>query len=230
MSVNGLEKITEKILAEAQAEADRILSEAEAECETIRADYAARADEIRERLSVAAEQKGADMISRAKSAAAMEKRNILLQQRSDLIEGVFKGAKDWVLGLSQEKYAELLAGLAASALYELVNTELENKALYGDEEEPLPEESELIFNKKDREACGEAVLLSVRKKLAGKIPQERINGLTLSGKTLPIEGGVILRCAEMELNCSFELLFAQLQRDLEAEVNTALFEARGRNA
>ena len=230
MSVNGLEKITERILTEAQAEADRILSEAEAECETIRADYAARADEIRERLSLAAEQKGADMISRAKSAAAMEKRNILLQQRSDLIEGVFKGAKDWVLGLSQEKYAELLAGLAAAALYELVSTELENLALYGDEEEPLPAESELIFNKKDRETCGDAVLLNVRKKLAGKIPQERIDGLTLSSKILPIEGGVILRCAEMELNCSFELLFAQLQRDLEAEVNTALFEARGRNA
>ena len=113
---------------------------------------------------------------------------------------------------------------------ELVSTELENRALYGDEEEPLPVESELIFNKKDRETCGDAVLQSVRKKLMGKIPQERINGLTLSGKTLPIEGGVILRCAEMELNCSFELLFAQLQRDLEAEVNTALFEARGRNA
>ncbi len=230
MSVNGLNKITERILTEAQAEADRILAQAEAECEAIRADYAARADEIRERLSVAAEQKGADMISRAKSAAAMEKRNILLQQRSDLIEGVFTGAKEWVLGLSQDKYIDLLAGLAAAALYEMVNTELENKELYGDEEESLPAESELIFNKKDRESCGTAVLQGVKKKLAGKIPQERLDGLTLSARMLPIEGGVILRCAEMELNCSFELLFAQLGRDLEAEVNAALFEERGRKA
>ena len=40
--MNGLEKITDRILGDAQAEADRILAEAKAERERILADYAAR--------------------------------------------------------------------------------------------------------------------------------------------------------------------------------------------
>ena len=230
MSVNGLNKITDKILEDARAEAARILAEAEAECCEIKAKYEAEADAIRERLSVAAEQKGADMIARARSSAAMEKRNILLQQRSDLIEGVFKGAEEWVLSLPQDKYSELLAGLAASALLELSGTEAENREMYGDEEESLPVECQLLFNKKDKETCAEQVLALLKKKVKGKIPDERVEALTVSHNSLPISGGVVLRCGDVEFNCSFELVFAGLQRELEADVNRALFEARGKRA
>ena len=38
MATNGLNKITDRILAQAKEEADRILAEAEADCEKIRAD------------------------------------------------------------------------------------------------------------------------------------------------------------------------------------------------
>ena len=42
MAMNGLEKITDKILSEARANSDAILANAQAECDRIRVEYAAR--------------------------------------------------------------------------------------------------------------------------------------------------------------------------------------------
>ena len=229
MSVNGLNKITEKILADAREESKRILEQARKDCKKISDDYASQAEQIREKLSVQAEQKATDMIARARSAAAMRKRNILMQQQSDLIDSVFGGAREWVLSLDNEKYTDLLAGLLSAALFELVDTELKNRAIYGDEDEPVNADYEVLFNKKDRDRCGNAVLDAARKKLTGKIPQERLTRMKLSDQTVVIDGGLILRWGDVECNCSFELLFAQLHRELEGEVSQALFEVRGMN-
>ena len=81
MAMNGLDRITDKILAEAQERADRILADAQAESEKITADYAARAEQIRSTLSEEAEREGMDRVTRAKSAAATGKRNLLLQTK-----------------------------------------------------------------------------------------------------------------------------------------------------
>ena len=228
MSVNGLEKITDKILADARERAQEILSRAEAESAEITKAYEVRADEIRERLSADAERRGEDMVSRGRSAAAMKKRNLLLEQRSQLIDGVFTSAKDWVLSLSAEQYAELLAGLLASALYELISANARNQAMYGEESDEA-ESYEVLLNKKDRDAVGESVIALTKKKLQGKVDVEAIEKLSL-GKPVAIDGGVILCAGEVEFNCSLSMLFSQLKRELEAEVNEALFAPRGQNA
>lgn len=228
MSVNGLEKITDKILADARERAQEILSRAEAESAEITKAYEARADEIRERLSADAERRGEDMVSRGRSAAAMKKRNLLLEQRSQLIDGVFTSAKDWVLSLSAEQYAELLAGLLASALYELTSANARNQAMYGEESDEA-ESYEVLLNKKDRDAVGESVISLTKKKLQGKVDVGATEKLSL-GKPVTIDGGVILCAGEVEFNCSLSMLFSQLKRELEAEVNEALFAPRGQNA
>ena len=232
MSVNGLEKITEKILADARERAAAILAQAEADCREITADYAARADGIRERLSSDAERRGEDMVARARSAAAMKKRNLLLEQRSDLIDGVFVSAAEWVRSLQDEPYAELLAGLLASSVLELTETETKNLALYGDEteESDVAELLELLLNKKDRDRVGAAVLEIAKKKLSGKVAPERLQTLVLAKDTADIDGGVILRAGDVEFNCSFAMLFSLLKRELEADVSRALFAPRGQNA
>ena len=50
MATNGIDRITDKILADAQAKADRILADAQAECDSIKADYDNRAQAIRDQL------------------------------------------------------------------------------------------------------------------------------------------------------------------------------------
>ncbi len=228
MSVNGLQKMTDRILADAQAEAERLLAEAEAEAAAISEDYARRADEIRERLSVAAEEKGAEMISRARSTAAMQKRDLLLRQRSELLESVFVGAREWVLSLDGEKYTDILAGLLASMLYETVETADRNRTMYGEEDEDAEAELEVLLNKRDRAAYGEAVLEAARKKLSGKVSPELLGRVKLASELREMDGGVVLRRGDVELNCSFEQVFGQLRRELEAEVSQTLFAPRGK--
>ncbi len=228
MATNGIDRITDKILADAQAKADRILADAQAECDSIKADYDNRAQAIRDQLSEAAQAKGADLIARAKAAAAMKKRNVLQAQESQLIDGVFDGAREWVLGLPKEKYTELLVGLLSAALLEQAETEAKNLALYGEEGEAV-EQFEVLLNKKDRETCGRDVLEAVKKRYANssRLPEGRVDRLVLSKNTLNIDGGVVLRYGDVESNCSLEMLFGQLHRELEAEVAQALFDVRG---
>lgn len=227
MATNGIERITGKILSEAQAKADEILAAAQAECDEIKADYETRAQNVRDRLTDAAREKGTDLVARAKSAAAMKKRNALQAQESRLIDSVFESAKEWVLSLPKEKYVDLLAGLLSAALTEQADTEAKNLALYGEESEPI-EVFEVLFNKKDRDACGKEVLDAVKKRYANsnRLPAARLEQLVLSKNTLNIEGGVVLRYGNVESNCSFEMLFGQLHRELEAEVARVLLDVR----
>ena len=223
MSMNGLERITEKILAEAREEADRILSSAEAECARIREEYTARADEIRTRLSSEAERAGTDMIAQAKATAATQKRNLLLATKSQMIDEVFELALTQIRQQEGEKYVETLAGLVSAALMEQVEAEEISRTLYGEEEAMASETYEILLNARDLDRYGEAVIDAVRKKLATKIGKPALDKLVLSRKALNVDGGLVLRCGNIEVNCSLSVLFSQLREELEAEVSHALF-------
>lgn len=225
MSLNGLEKITDRILAEAQAKADKLLADADAACERITAEYAARAEAIKETLGNEAEREGMEHIARVKATAATKKRNLLLQTKSDLIDEVFQGALDGTQKLDNERYVDLLAGLLAAAMLEQLETEQSNLALYGDEAE-LPDAYEVLMNQHDRERFGTSVLEAARKKLSGKAAADKLARIRLADKTVAIDGGLILRFGPIESNCSLSLLFAQLREELEGEVSRALFESR----
>ena len=225
----GLNKITDRILADAQSEADRILEQAEAECARVKSEYEARAAEIRERISVDAERDAIDLINRARSSAATQKRNALLQCKSELVDGVFDSTLESMKNLDVEKYTSLLIGLLTACFTEQLDAEKTSLSLYGEEETFVPDAYEILMNPRDRERCGKALLEGVKKKLMGKIAQEKLELLTLSGATVGIDAGFIMRCGSIEANCSFALLFAQLREELEAEVGHALFEPKKSN-
>ena len=227
MAINGLNKITDKILSEAQAKADKILADAQAECDRINAEYAERAEKIRSDISAEAEKGGMEYVARIRSTAATSKRNLLLQTKSDLIDGVFTGVLEQTRNLELEKYNEILIGLLSAALLEQLEAEDISRNLYGEEDAMAPECYEVILNQRDRDRCGKAVVEGAQKHLSGKVAAEKLNLLTLSGQTVAIDGGLILRCGSVESNCSFSLLFAQLRESLESEVARTLFEARG---
>ncbi|MBQ9773319.1 MAG: hypothetical protein IJW30_01490 [Clostridia bacterium] len=226
MSLNGLEKITDKIMAQAQERADKILADAAAQCEQISATYAGRAEAIKESLSADAERVGMDHVSRAKATATNAKRNLLLQTKSDLIDEVFDGALDGTKKLANETYIDLLAGLLAAAMLEQLETEQENLTLYGEDEAEAPEAYEVLMNQRDREKLGKSVIEAAQKKMNGKAPAEKLARLCLSDKAVGIDGGLILRFGAVESNCSLSLLFAQLRQELEGEVSRALFDPR----
>lgn len=224
MAMNGLERITYKILAEAKQEAQRIIAAAEAEAARIRADYTARADEIRTALSDEAQRQGNDMIARAKAEAANRRRDRMLAVRSRMVDESFDSTLASFRRLPVERRVPFLSGLLAAALLEELDTQ-NKRALLGDEDEALPACYEVLFSARDREAVGAAVLEDAKKKLASRIHADQLARLTLSEKTAAIDGGLILRVGSVEINCSLELLFAQLREELEGEVSHALLES-----
>ncbi|MBQ3014668.1 MAG: V-type ATP synthase subunit E [Clostridia bacterium] len=226
MAINGLNKITDKILSEAQAKADKILADAQAECDRINAEYAERAEKIRSDISTEAEKGGMEYVARIRSTAATSKRNLLLQTKSDLIDGVFAGVMEQTRTMELEKYNEILIGLLSAAILEQLESEEISRTLYGEEEALAPEAYEVIFNQRDRDRSGKTVVEGTKAHLSGKVSGEKLARLTLSQQTANIEGGLILRCGSVESNCSLSILFAQLRESLESEVARTLFEAR----
>jgi len=123
MAMNGLDKITDRILSAANGEADRILAGAQAECDKISSEYASRAAQIKSDLSDKAEREGTDIVTRARSAAANQKRNLLLQTKSELVDEAFDDTLAGLLALSDEKYTTLLVGLLSAAMLEQIDAE-----------------------------------------------------------------------------------------------------------
>ena len=226
MAINGLNKITDKILSEAQAKADKILADAQAECDRINAEYAERAEKIRSEISGEAEKGGMEYVARIRSTAATNKRNLLLQTKSDLIDGVFAGVLEQTRNLELQKYNEILIGLLSAALLEQIESEETSRNLYGEEDALVPEVYEVVFNQRDRDRSGKAVIEGVQKHLTGKVSAEKLARLSLATQTANIDGGLVLRCGNVESNCSLAILFAQLREGLESEVARTLFDAR----
>lgn len=223
MSMTGLDRIVNRILDDARSEANRILTDAEQENANIREEYTARAEQIRETLSNEAERDALEMISRAKSSAATQKRNFILQRKSDLVDEVFADAMESVKRMSNEKYTSLMVGLLTACFLKQLEAERACLDLYGEEETAEPEVYEVVMNPRDRDRCGAAVMEGVKKKLHEKATEQKLSKLMLAKTTAPIDGGFILRCGDIETNCTLSLLFAQLREELETEVGQALF-------
>ena len=225
MAINGLDKMIEKILSQAREEATRVLTEAETDCEQIRASYAERAERLRERMTDDAEREATDLIARAKAEAASKKQGLLMDTKSKLLDEVFESTFAQLRGMGGEAYLAILSGLLCTAFSEQIATEQNNVPMYGEEELPPPDRYEVLLNSRDREQYGTALLAGCRTRLGASLPASVLTKLVLADQSVAISGGLILRCGNIEANCSFDPLFLQLREELETEVNHALFQA-----
>ena len=224
MAMTGLDKITGKILAEAEKEAGKILDEARDSARTIESEYREKADAIRKDAAQETERKIAEMDLRTSASVETKRRNLFLETEGKLVDDVFAAAEATIRAYSEEKMLDFLIGLLAYAMIEQASAESDSVTLYGEEGALLPDTYELILNAKDRTRYGQAMIAGVGNKLIGKVPSEKLAKLRLSDKTVGISGGFILRYGDIESNCSFDLLFAELRQKLEIEVSHALFD------
>ena len=197
--MQGIENITGRIQADAQAEIDRIQADAQREADRIRAGYAARADreaaDILERGKRSAQERG----SRLVSAAQMEARKMTLAAKQEMLDQAFELALSRLCALPEEEYTALLADLAVAA---------------GEGTE------ELIFNDADRAKVGAKVVSLANEKAAkaGKAAK-----FTLAAQTRPIRGGVLLSDGAVEVNCALETLVRLSRSEVTGEVGKLLF-------
>lgn len=220
--MNGIDKITEKILSEAKAAEAAALADARRRAAEILSDAEREADEIRDRIEGRAAKEGENIISRAKSSASMTRRNTFLAARGALIDDVFAQAFAQIRALPAEEYRALLIKLLGDALLDQIAATEASRALDADAVEEI-DRFEVVLNAVDRRAFGETLVDETRRALTGRIPAAEAAKLCLAADAAAISGGVILRCGAVESNCSFETIFAQCRARREAEVSRILF-------
>lgn len=195
--MNGIEKLTQQINADAQAEIDEILAAAKAEADAVAADYAQRAEkaaaDVIAKGTAAAQQREERLIS----MAGMEGRKELLAAKQEMVGKAFDLALEKLCTLSDDEYVAMLVKLALTA----VNSGRE----------------QMIFSQKDRNRIGKAVVTAVNDALPN-------GSLTLSEQTRPMRGGFILSDGDVEVNCAFETLVRLQRGEISGEVAKALFD------
>ena len=194
--MNGIEKITGRIEADAQEQAKAIAAEAEARCAEIRADYDKQAQDqywARVRDGVKA------CMGRL---AEMEARKSVLALKQEMVDAAFAAALDKICTMPQADYVAYLAKLAAQA------------ATTGTET--------LVFNAKDQAACGQAVVDAANALLA---QQGKPGRLTMSQATRDLRAGFVLQQGDIEVNCAVETIAELCRSDLAAQVAEVLFGA-----
>lgn len=219
--MTGLEKVTGKIIADAEADARAILAKAAGDCEVSRAAAAQRTDAELERIQETAERECEALVTRAKSSAVMAKRNVVLETRSDLVDEAYTRAENEVRNLPVDTYFELLSLMLKGALRRQLEGEQESMRLYG--EDIAPEKYEIVLNGRDRRMHGDSLLNAARNTICPKVGLADPRRVVLSTDNADIGGGLILRCGDVEANCSLAMLFAQVRRTTEQKVADTLF-------
>ena len=198
--MNGIEKITAKLEAEARAEAEAVKAEAQAQCDEIKKEYEKKAqDEYWKRIQ-AGTKNCENRVQRLASASDMEAKKAILAFKQEMVSKAFDRAVASIHEMPRETYVAFLAGQAAKA------------ASSGMEE--------LIFNAKDKAEVGADTV-----KAANALLKERgISGkLTVSDETRDIPGGLIVRQGDIEVNCSVDTLVQLYRNELASQVAEILF-------
>ena len=199
--MNGINKITDRIAAEAEAEVSAVLAEAEKSAAAVRADFAAQAKELGDTLLRQGTEEIEQKVQRADRASRLEAKKDILSLKQELVGQAYRRAMEKILAMPEADYADFLAREAGSA------------ALTGKEE--------IILNDADHDRLGTKVTaaanaLAVKRGLPGE--------LKLAETTRPITGGVVLRQGDIEVNCTLDSLLELSRGSLDAEVARILFQ------
>lgn len=194
--MNGIEKITQRIETDTQAEIDRILGDARAEANGIADRYQAQADNEAAELAVKNKKAAAEREERLVSTAQMEARKVGLTAKQEMVEKAYDLALEKLCSMPDEQYVKAVADLLVQA------------APNG--------RGAVIFAPAEKERIGEAAVRAANERLDG-------GKLTLTEETRPLKGGFILSDGKVEVNCSFDTLVRLQKTETAGEVAKRLF-------
>lgn len=192
----SIEKITSKIVSDAEADAAAVRNEAKAQCDVILREAEAKAEAIVQKAQKQGREEKAKRISRRKAVAEIDGRKLLLSEKQKLIAECFDRAADRISSMAAEEYTAFLARL------------VKGTGQTG---------GELILNRRDAEAIGPALVSAV----AEAVPGSRI---VLSEETRDIKGGFLLKQGAVYINGTIEALMEEAREDLAGEVAEQLFQ------
>lgn len=193
--MNGIEKITQLIQSEVQAEIDGVLAQAREEAAAITARYQAKAEAEASELASRNQKAAAEREERLISVAQMEARKVTLSAKQEMVEKAYVLALNKLRTLPEDRYIDVLANLLVQA------------SDTGKEE--------AIFSAADAARIGKAAVEKANQ-ISGK-------QITLSPETRLIQGGFILKNQNIEINCTFDTLVRLQKAETAGTVAKKLF-------
>ena len=217
--MDGIEKITARIRADADAELAQLREQTEAQILEIQTQSKTQADQERTAILARGRRAAEERLERLKSAAQLERRKLELAAKQEVLSEAFEQALEKLCALPE--------------VLQAVSTGRE----------------QLVFSPRDRSRIGKQVVVAANEALVKEVAPElpdsladsrvgallgkvvnsaaaQITGtglLSLSEETRPIRGGFILVDGPVEVNCSFETLFRLQREKLEKQAAEILF-------
>ena len=195
--MDGIEKITGRIAADGQKEADAILAEARRQAGEIAARYDAQAKKESEDIVSRGRRAADERVERLAGVAKLDARKLELAAKQEMLKKAYDLALEKLENLPDDQAVALLAQLAVEA------------SSTGREQ--------VILSQKDRARYGKAAVTRANEKLGE-------GRLTLSEQTRPIRGGLILSDGDVEVNGTFETLVDLQRGEMDRQVAKVLFD------
>ncbi len=190
----SIEKITEKIISEAQEYADNAVAEARKQEEEIINKALEDADKILLNVQNNIKDESDKVFSRRNSLAQLETRKMILQAKQDAVNECFERAVSEVYNMDEEKYIDFLVHI-------LIDIGVK--------------EGEVLFNKKDAETVGSKVIV---------LANEKGNKFSLSTNTIDAKGGFKLVSGKVEITATIESIVDDIKEEITPDVVKALFD------
>jgi len=198
--MKGVEKITERILAEANEAADNAKSEAEAKAKEILEEFEGKAKQSYEQLVANGRIEAAAAAERKVRTAKLQAKKDILGTKQEFINKAYSIAQESILAMPEDEYVDLLARKACEA------------SISGEEAVILNEDDKSVLGQKVVDAAN-ALLAAAGKKAS----------LTLSDETAKMIGGLFLKQNDVSVNCSIDSIIGTFREDLDVKVAKVLF-------
>lgn len=195
MSAN---EVTEKILTEAEAQAEQVKKQADEKTLQERQKLQAELDSFDEQTTQLANRAAEEVMSQVLAQARMEIAKKSLQTRNGLLEQTFAAAAEKITNMNANEYQQLMEKLILAS----VNT--------GDEE--------IIIDRNEKRIDAAFV-----ERLNAKLDKNSKGKLKLSDSKTDIGAGFILQKGKVRINGSLKVLLETAKEKLQTELAVELF-------
>jgi len=198
--MTGLEKIIKHIEDDSSTSAKMSILQAKSEAEQVIACARADGDKLCAQIAEKAQSDVSALLSRAESAAILQKKKMILNAKQELIGEIINKAKAKLMELPEKEYFDVLLNMIPKHAYEMAG--------------------DLIFCEADIKRIPNEFSQRVNSTLA-QLPGA---SLSVSKQAAQIAGGFVLKYGDVEENCSFEALLLTDKDALQDKISALLFE------
>ena len=193
----SIEKITSKILAQAEELKDQVMAEAKEKSDGVLAEAEVKAAELVKESQERGLEEKEKIISRRKSVAEIDSRKVVLAKKQEIIAETFEKAAAAITGMNEDEYINLLVNLGKCSGITA---------------------GQLIFNEKEKAAIGQKVADALNAAV-------ECGQFTVAEETRKLQGGYMLKAGQTFINNTVEALVEENKAALTGDIVKMLFPA-----